>query len=96
MRLVIACLIFVPLAIFFGIFAIENRMPLTLKLWPLSGYYEVWMSVCIFGVLVAGMLFGLVVGWLSGSDCRRRAFSAERRLRNLEEQQKKNYTSNIV
>ena len=96
MRLVIACLIFVPLAIIFGIFAIENRMPLSIKLWPFSGAYEVWMSVCILGVLIAGIIFGLVVGWLSGADCRRRAFSAERRLRNLEEKQKKNYTSNIV
>ena len=86
MRLVIACLIFVPVAIIFGIFAIENRMPLSIKLWPFFGQYEVWMSVCILGVLIAGIIFGLVVGWLSGVDWRRRARRAERRLRNLENQ----------
>ena len=89
MRLVIACLIFVPLAIIFGIFAIENRMPLSIKLWPFSGAYEVWMSVCILGVLIAGIIFGLVVGWLSGVDWRRRARRAERRLRHLENQLEK-------
>ena len=89
MRLVIACLIFVPLALIFGIFAIENRMPLSIKLWPFSGEYEVWLPVCIFGVLMAGIILGLMVGWLSGVAWRRRARRAERRLRNLEKQLEK-------
>jgi len=89
MRLVITCLIFVPLAIMFGIFAIENRVPLSIKIWPFSEKYEVWMSVCIFGVLIAGIILGLVIGWLSGVDWRRRARRAEQRLRKLENQLEK-------
>ena len=45
MRQILTLVIFVPMAIVIGIFAVENRQPLALELWPLSGVYHMWASV---------------------------------------------------
>lgn len=86
MRLVVACVIFIPLALIVGIFAIENRSPLRIEVWPFEVILELWTSVWILGVLAIGIVIGLVIGWMSGVDWRRRARRAERRLRNAEDQ----------
>lgn len=62
--------LFIPLALFVGVFAFENRTPLALKLWPLPGLFEMPAAIWLLGSIAAGLLAGMVIGWLSG---RRRA-----------------------
>lgn len=84
MKFLIGVVVFVPLAILLGVFAVDNRIPVALQLWPLPGVYELWASVWVLGVLAVGILFGMTVGWLSGTGWRRRARRAENRLKKHE------------
>ena len=84
MRHFLGIVLFAPLALVVGIFAVENRTPLTLQVWPLQGAWEMWASVWILGLLAAGIVIGMAVGWLSGLGWRRRARRAERLVRKYE------------
>jgi uncharacterized integral membrane protein len=73
-----------PLIAVAAIFAIANREPITLDLWP----FETSPQLPLFVVLLACVGFGLVVGglatWLSAAPARRRARQARRRVAELE------------
>lgn len=84
MKAIVGFIIFVPLAIVLGVFAVDNRTPVSLEIWPLPGPYELWASVWLLGLLAIGILVGMVIGWASGTGWRRRARRAERRLQTLE------------
>ena len=84
MRHIFSLSVFLPLSIGLGVFAIENRLPLVLEIWPFSGKYEIPASACILGLLAAGILIGLAIGWLSNFRWRRRLRRAERTNRRLE------------
>tara|TARA_Y100001934_G_scaffold239909_1_gene293884 strand:+ start:204 stop:569 length:366 start_codon:yes stop_codon:yes gene_type:complete len=84
MRHILTLVIFVPMAVVVGIFAVENRQPLALELWPLSGVHQMWASVWVLGLLGAGILLGLAIGLLGVAGWRRRARRAERQNRHLE------------
>jgi lipopolysaccharide assembly protein A len=86
MRQLLGIIVFVPLAVVIGIFAVENRAPLELEVWPFAGRQEMWASVWILGLLALGIIIGLVIGWLAGGGARRRARRAERLNRTLERQ----------
>ena len=84
MRHIFSLSVFLPLSIGLGVFAIENRLPLVLEIWPFSGKYEIPASACILGLLAVGILIGLAIGWLSNFRWRRRLRRAERANRRLE------------
>lgn len=86
MRQLFGIIVFVPLALVIGMFAVENRKPLALEIWPLPGVQELWASVWILGLLAIGIIIGLAIGWLAGGSARRRARRAERLNRALERQ----------
>lgn len=86
MRQLFGIIIFVPLAFVIGFFAVENRAPLALEIWPLPGIQEMWASVWILGLLAIGIIVGLTIGWIAGGSTRRRARRAERLNRTLERQ----------
>jgi lipopolysaccharide assembly protein A len=86
MRQFIGFVVFVPLAVVVGIFAVENRAPLSLEIWPLPGVHQMWASVWILGLLAIGVVVGMVIGWMAGTGARRRARRAERTNRMLERQ----------
>jgi uncharacterized integral membrane protein len=73
-----------PLIAVAAIFAIANREPITLDLWP----FEASPQLPLFVVLLACVGFGLVVGglatWLSAAPARRRARQARRQVAELE------------
>ncbi len=73
-----------PLIAVAAIFAIANREPITLDLWP----FEASPQLPLFVILLACLVFGLVVGglatWLSAAPTRRRARQARRRVAELE------------
>ena len=85
-RQILGIIVFVPLALIIGIFAVENQTVLALRIWPLSGVHEMWASVWILGLLAIGIIVGLTIGWLAGGSSRRRARRAERANRTLERQ----------
>ena len=78
MRQLIGLIIFLPLALIIGVFAVENRAPLELEIWPLLGVQKMWASVWILGLLAIGIIVGLAIGWLAGGSSRRRSRRAER------------------
>ena len=84
MRLFFGLIVFVPLAVVLGVFAVENRTPVALEIWPLPGVYQAWASVWVLGLFAVGLVFGLAIAWLSGTGWRRRARRAENRARVLE------------
>lgn len=86
MRQIIGIVVFVPLAVVVGIFAVENRAQLALEIWPLPGVHQMWASVWILGLLAIGTVIGMFIGWLAGTGARRRARRAERLNRTLERQ----------
>lgn len=86
MRQIVGIVVFVPLAVIVGVFAVENRAPLTLEVWPLPGVHQMWASVWILGLLAVGIVLGLTIGWMAGSGARRRARRAERLNRTYERQ----------
>ena len=73
-----------PLIVVAAIFAIANRGPITLDLWP----FEASPRLPLFVILLACLVFGLVVGglatWLSAAPTRRRARQARQRVAELE------------
>ncbi len=73
-----------PLIVVAAIFAIANREPITLDLWP----FEASPRLPLFVILLACLVFGLVVGslatWLSAAPTRRRARQARQRVAGLE------------
>ena len=84
MRLIIGIIVFIPCAIFFGVFAVENRQMLALEFWPISGKIELSASVWILMFLAVGVLAGLGIGWISTVTWWRRARRAEGQKRTLE------------
>ena len=77
MRLIIGIIVFIPCAIFMGVFAVENRQMLALEFWPISGRIELSASVWVLMFLAAGVLAGLGIGWISTMTWWRRARRAE-------------------
>ncbi len=73
-----------PLIVVAVVFAIANREPITLDLWPL----EASPRLPLFVILLACVAFGLAVGglatWLSAAPARQRARQARRRVAELE------------
>lgn len=73
-----------PLIVVAVIFAIANREPITLDLWPL----EASPRLPLFVILLACVGFGVAVGglatWLSAAPARQRARQARRRVAELE------------
>ncbi len=73
-----------PVIVVAAIFAIANREPITLDLWP----FEASPRLPLFVILLACLVFGLVVGglatWLSAAPTRRRARQARQRVAELE------------
>ena len=84
MRLIIGIVVFIPLVVLLGVFAVENRQMLTLEFWPLANKIETSASVWLLLFLGIGILVGLGIGWLSTMAWRRRAWKAERINRTLE------------
>jgi uncharacterized integral membrane protein len=65
-------------------FAVANRGPVTISLYPLPFIQEVPAFLPILGAFAAGILLGGFYYWLSASRWRWRARADERRIETLE------------
>lgn len=86
MKQFVGLVIFVPLAILVGVFAVENSTTVSVHVWPFGGALDAWVSVWILGLLATGLVIGILIGWLAGMGWRRRARRAERQVRTYERQ----------
>ena len=82
MRLLIA----LPLLLILIVFALSNRMPVSLGLWPFDYSLELPLSLAILGAMALAFLAGGTILWWSMLAQRRRARRAEHAVRLLEEQ----------
>lgn len=51
------------LAVACAIFAVSNRAPVALSLWPFPGSLELPVFILALGTALAGLLLGLAAGW---------------------------------
>ncbi len=82
MRLLIA----LPLLLLLVLFALSNRQPVRLGLWPTDYALELPLSLAVVGGMAVAFLAGGLLVWLSALAQRRRARQAEQTVRLLEAQ----------
>ncbi len=66
------------------LFAVSNRAPVSLGLWPLPVAAELPLYLLALGALFAGFVIGLVGGWLAGHGRRAELRRMRRRIAALE------------
>jgi lipopolysaccharide assembly protein A len=81
-RLVIS----LPFLLFLVLFALSNREPVAIGLWPTGIAWDVPLSIALLIVAAVAFLFGALIVWITELAQRRRARRAEWRMRMLEEQ----------
>ena len=74
----------IPVAIVAVVFAVTNRDPATLNLWPLGTTVEAPLFVLVLGSGLVGLILGGVITWLSAGKQRRRRREAEFRASDAE------------
>lgn len=77
-------IITIPLTVVCVIFALANRQPVTVDLWPFAISYEPPLFLLVLGALLLGFLLGALVSWFTGSRTRDRARRAYYRASDLE------------
>jgi len=82
----LAWLIGLPLALLLAMFAVANRQPLALELWPLPWSIEVPAYLAVLGALGLGLVVGAAAAGLSCLGVRRRAAQEKRRADSLARQ----------
>jgi uncharacterized integral membrane protein len=73
-----------PVTVAIVLFAVSNRAPLTLRLWPLPFAVDLPVYVLALGALLVGFLIGAFAAWAAASRWRRRAREQARRAAALE------------
>jgi putative membrane protein len=71
-------------AIFLTCFAVSNRAPVSLALWPLPFAIDLPLYLFVFLVLVLGFVLGTLAAWLRGARRRRELRQRGRRIAALE------------
>ncbi len=74
----------VPLLFCGAVFAIANRAPVSLDLWPVADRIELPLFVALIGALYSGFGLGAAIAWWAGRHSRRAGRDAIRRAGQLE------------
>lgn len=77
-------LLLLPLLAFVVLFALSNRQPVTLGLWPTDLTWQVSLAVAVLLVSAIAFLFGALMVWLSDLPHRRRARRAAEEIRRMQ------------
>src|SRR5579859_7721064 len=83
-RCAMRLLIGIPLLLVMVLFALSNRAPVTLVLWPTDFSLELPLSLAILAAMAIAFLVGGLLVWFSALAQRRRARRAEQEVRLLE------------
>ena len=81
-------LIIIPLLLLLVLFALSNRAPLHLSLWPTDITADLPASAVILGAMAVAFLAGALLVWVGEFGRRRRARQADLSVKLLEEQVK--------
>ncbi|MDE2006108.1 MAG: DUF1049 domain-containing protein [Rhodospirillales bacterium] len=73
-----------PFLLLLVLFALSNRAPVALGLWPTGISVTLPVSIAILLAAALGFLAGALIAWIGGHPHRSRARRAEARLRALE------------
>ena len=69
------------------VFCVSNREAVTVSLYPLPyTVSELPLFLWMFGMLILGSLFGMIVAWVAGHDGRKLSADRRRRIKELEKQ----------
>lgn len=68
-----------PLALIAITFAVINRHPVTVDVWPFPWEISVPLYLLVLGALAVGIVFGGIFTWLSAAPVRGRAVKESRR-----------------
>lgn len=79
-------LLLAPLLALVVLFALSNRQPVSLGLWPLDLTWQASLSVAVLAVGALAFLLGALMVWLSSLPYRRRARRAAEQIRRLEQE----------
>lgn len=74
----------IPITVVCVVFALANRQPVSLDLWPFEIGYEPPLFLLVLGCLLVGFLLGATVTWLAGGRTRDKARRAYYRAADLE------------
>lgn len=66
-------LITIPIALIAVIFAVANRAPIAVSLWPLPWGVELPGYLIVLGSVLVGFLAGALIAWFGGAKHRRKA-----------------------
>ena len=72
------------LALVLIVFAVSNRKPVSIGLWPLPDVVEVPLYLVVLGGLVAGFVAGELTAWVGARHWRHEARQSRRRIAALE------------
>ena len=76
----------IPVAIAVVLFAVVNRNPVALSLWPLPWDIEAPLFLFTLGTIVFGFLFGAAVTWISGGTTRQKLRATQRDLAHAQDE----------
>ena len=68
------------------VFAVDNRVTVTVSLWPLPIEASMGLYLVVLLTLLAGFLLGELVAWMNGHRWRREARQRQHRIEELERQ----------
>ena len=91
-----ALFVLLPLAAAIVVFAIHNRGPVAMDLWPLTLDFAPPLYVLVLGVFVVGFLAGGLVAWLSAGRARSRARKERYRLIDIERKESETQQAETV
>jgi putative membrane protein len=77
-------IVFIPFAAIVVLFALSNRQPVELRLWPFDLVWQAPLSVAVLGASALAFLIGAGIVWMAGLPQRGRARTAIRRAEGLQ------------
>ena len=93
MRRLITWLIMLPAAVAVVVFALHNKTPVVLDLWPFALTLEIELYLLLTAILGVGVLLGGIASWAGGgrlrSELRKRTYDGEVARRQLKAEQAK-------
>lgn len=77
-------LIGVAVAVFMVTFAVSNRTPVSVTVWPFPFALDLGLYIIILGAALLGFVVGALVTWVAGGKHRRQVRRQRNEIRNLE------------
>ncbi len=77
-------IVFLPFAALVVLFALSNRQPVELRLWPFDLVWQAPLSIAVLGASAVAFLVGAGIVWVSGMPQRSRSRASIRKAEGLQ------------